>query len=296
MVVRSALAEKPLFRSLVAIAVAVMLLFIPCLPLVSFRGADRVTILDVGEGDGILIQDRFGCSVLVDGGPDERKIIAKLQSRRIRRLDLAVSSHPHSDHLTGLVAALREMPVGRVLDGGAGRGSGGAYEEFLRLVREKKIKRTIAREGQVITVSPDLWLEVLYAPRDLRGLPKNLNDCSVVMVAHLAGTRILLTGDIESTGQQTLLGLHPDLSCDVLKVPHQGARNAATPELIDSCKPRVGVISVEKDNPYGHPSARSVGLMRARGTSVFRTDRDGDIMLSVASGRIGVTTGSAKMR
>ena len=293
-IARRAKRGAPLLRPVALLTSAVLLMLVPSLPIVGFRASDRVTFLDVGQGDAVLIQDRYGAAVLVDGGPDERTIMSKLQSRGITHLDLAVCSHPHSDHLAGLVEVLREMPVGRLMDAGVDPGSSGVYSELLKVVRQKRIPRTVAREGQSVTVSPGINMEVVYAPEGLQDAPENINDCSVVMIADLEGARVLLPGDIESTGQQELLGSHPDLSCDVLKVPHQGARNAATPELLDSCRPSLAVISVEKGNRYGHPSARSLSLLGDRGIGVFRTDEQGDITISVANGKMGVTTGAGE--
>ena len=174
--------------------------------------------------------------------------------------------------------------------GGVAENSSGTYREFLDLLERKQIARTIAREGQILTVSNDLRLEVVYAPKDLRDLPENINDWSLVIVAHLEGASVLLTGDIEATGQQSLLGFHPDLNCEILKVPHQGAANATTSGLLDACKPEMGVISVAKGNQYGHPSRQAFGLLKDRGAEVLRTDLNGDITLSVTGDRIGVAT------
>jgi len=281
---------RRLFHPMVAFLVAALILFIPCARLPGFMARDRIVTLDVGEGDAILIQDRFGGTVLVDGGPDERKIIGKLEARGIRRLELVVCSHPHSDHSSGLVEVLREIPVGRLLDPGLRKDATGDYRELLETAEKKNIPRTIAREGQVLTVSKGIRLEVLYAPRDLPEIPDNLNNCSIVIMADLVGTRALLTGDIEADAQIELLELHPGLSCTILKIPHQGAANASEPRFLDSCRPALALISVERGNRYGHPSDRCLDMLRDHRIGVLRTDRHGDIEVSVENGRIGVTT------
>lgn len=283
---------RTLFRPLVAFLLAFLILFIPFAPLPAFSAPDRIVALDIGEGDAILIQDRSGGSVLVDGGPDERKIMQKLEEHGVRHLDLVVSSHPHNDHASGLVEVLREIPVGRLVDPGLGRDATEAYRELLETAEERRIPRTIAREGQVFSISEDIRLEVLYAPRDLTGVPDNLNNCSVVIMAELDGTRALMTGDIEVDAQKVLEELHPDLSCNILKIPHQGARNASNPEFVDACRPMLALISVEESNRYGHPSARCLSMLKDRGIGVLRTDQCGDIEVSVENGRIGVTTGN----
>jgi competence protein ComEC len=253
----------------------------------TFSSADRVIAFDIGEGDAILLQDHCGGTVLVDGGPDEKKVLKKLHERGVGKIDVVVASHPHSDHLAGLLGVLREVPVGRLLEPGV-TPADGIYAKLLRLARQKSIPCTAAREGGVIKVSDATELDVLYAPGAVRGTNDDpVNDSSAVVMARVAGARVLLMGDIEEEGQAVLLGLHPDVGCDILKVPHQGAANAATPGLYDSAHPRVALISVQRGNRYGHPSARCLDLLEERGIRVFRTDEEGDIELSVGRGKIG---------
>lgn len=278
-----------MFRPLVVVACSVLLAVAPAFTAVTVRSPNRITVLDVGQGDAILIQDRSGAVALIDGGPDERLILAKLRSRGVRKIDVMVSSHPHADHITGLVEVLRELPVGLLLDSGVPAETS-TYDELLEVVRRNRVPRRPAREGQVIEVSPWLRLEVIFEP-GLSPDRENLNNCSVVVMVHLDGAKALLTADLEREGQRVMLGLHPDLSCDVLKVPHQGAWDAALPQLVESARPALGVISVGEDNTYGHPSEKHLEMLEERAVKVLRTDESGDIEISVESGRIGVATG-----
>lgn len=285
---------RNIFVPLVSVLAAALLVMVPCIPVLPAT-SESITVLDVGQGDAILIRDRAGGAVLVDGGPDERKIIEKLKSLRVNKLDLVVLSHPHADHAAGLSAVLREMPVGRLLYGGLPPSGNGAYSQLLNTASDKHVPRTVAREGQDIVVSSGIDLEVLYAPRDRNPDPENLNNASVVVMARLEDTRVLLTGDIEAEAQKSLIESRPDISCDVLKVPHQGARNAATRELMDSCRPKLAVISVEKDNRYGHPSSLCLKLLKDRRVSTLRTDKNGDIRISTRNGKMAVVTGKGSL-
>jgi len=123
-----------------------------------------------------------------------------------------------------------------------------------------------------------------------RGGKVDLNNCSVVVMVNLDGASVLLAADLEIEGQRVMMGFHPDLSCDVLKVPHQGAMDAALQEFIESTDPQLGVVSVGKDNSYGHPSKQHVEMLENRGIKVLRTDIMGDIEITVDRGRIGVAT------
>lgn len=280
-----------LFRPAVCLGLAVLLVLFACFPVLRTGNSGApVSVMDVDEGDAVLLHDARGGVVLVDGGPDADTIIAKLRSRGISRIDLMVLTHPHSDHAAGLVEVMRTMPVGRLVEPGLPPGGAGVYHDLLDLAREKSVPVTAGREGQVIEVDPLVRLEVLYAPASLDTVPENLNDCSIVSMAYIQGMRVLLCGDIESTGQKTLLGCHPDLDCDVIKIPHQGAANAATRELLEAARPRLATISVGRHNTFGHPSARCLSLLASRGVTFFRTDLSGDIEISCRNGRITVKT------
>ena len=292
LVIRAVRVKRPLFAPLVAVALSMSLVLVGFLPFPSLHSCETVTALDVEEGDAILIKDSTGAVVLVDGGPDERKILKKLQEKGVRRLDLAILSHPHADHMAGLAAVLREIPCGMLVDADLPTGSLPGRDDLLDVAANKKVRRVIAREGEQIEVSKRTSLEVLYPPA--KGITKaaNANDCSLVIMARVGEVGILLPGDIEATGQKALLAAHPDLSCGVLKVPHQGASNAATPELLDAADPALALISVEKGNKYGHPSARCLALLSERGVKVMRTDLEGDAEVSISGGRIGIAASS----
>jgi len=98
----------------------------------------------------------------------------------------------------------------------------------------------------------------------------------------------LLTGDLEADAQKTLLRDNPSMACDVIKIPHQGAANAATAELLDASRPALATISVGRDNEFGHPSGKCLDLLAARGVKVARTDKCGDIVITMGNGRIGM--------
>jgi competence protein ComEC len=287
LLVKRARRKGPLFGPMVCAFAAMALIVFPALLPPALGARDRVTALDVGEGDAILIQDRFGSSVLIDGGPDPHAIVEKLSRRGVSRIDLVISSHPHADHLNGLVQVMREIPVDRLLYPGM-HGDSAAYRELLDIASEKRVPTSVASEGQVISVSRATELEVLYAGTGTPIEPDDENNQSLVAMATIDGARVLLAGDIEAAGQKVLLGFHPDLKCDVLKIPHQGADNAATNGLFDSCRPEVALISVEKGNSYGHPAPGCLRKLSDRGIRVLRTDMSGDIELSVGSGRIGL--------
>ncbi len=277
---------RGMFAPAAACALAVFLALATCLPTPG-AAADRVVILDVGEGDAILLTDSTGAAVLIDGGPDERLLRRKLDDRGVRKLDLVVLSHPHADHAAGLAGVAESMPVGRILEPGVPSLSAD-YRRLKEASDTRHIPRTKGREGLYLRVSEATALEVLYAPEDSQAEAGDLNECSLVILARLSGMKVLLCGDIGPDGIKALLGTHPDLESDVLKVPHHGASESASPELLSATRPLVAAISAGEDNSFGHPSRRCVKMLEARGIPVARTDRDGDIVVSVSRGRIGL--------
>jgi len=277
-----------LFPVILSLGIAVTLVLTSIMPVPFARKADRLVIMDVGEGDAALFIDRSGSVVLVDGGPRDGKIISKLRNYGVSKIDLIVASHPHTDHIAGLVSVVDEFPVGRLIDSGFPNKSCPAYNELLDKVHKASIPRTIAREGDFIRISDTTEIEILYAPSELDYVPENPNNLSIVMMLKSGDFRILFTGDIEQEGQDELLKFHPDLNCDVLKVPHQGAADAVTESLIEASDPEICAISVGRNNKYGHPSRKALRIMEEEGSMIFRTDRDGDIEISPSNGRISV--------
>lgn len=284
-----------LFHPMVAVTISLAIMLAPLAPIAWRASEDTMTVLDVGQGDAILLEDHAGACVLVDGGPDGRNVLKKLEKRGVRRIDLVILSHAHADHVTGLIDVVRCLPVGRIIESGTGGKGSEAYSEFLSVAKARDVPRTLAREGQVVELSDSTSIEVLHAG-ELRwpgsgDACENLNDCSVVVMVKIGGSKALLAGDIEADGQLEMIGFHPEISCDVLKVPHQGAADAMTRELMEACRPAVALVSVGKQNLYGHPSKECLALSKEYGARLFRTDRDGDIEVSFAGDRITVRTG-----
>jgi len=280
-----------------AVALSALVLLSPLVPLTrAGQGGDTLTVLDVGQGDSMLARDRTGACVLVDGGPDGELLLRKLAERGVARLDLVVLSHAHEDHAAGLVDVVRSLPVGTLVHSGIMGGEGASSRELIASARSRGVRVAEVAEGSVVKVSESTSLEVVHPGQgcaDVGGGQgcENLNDCSLVALLRMQGGTALLAGDVESGGQVRMTGFHPDLDCDVLKVPHQGAADASTREMVEACRPEIAVISVGAKNSYGHPSARCLEILGEYGARLFRTDRDGDVELRMAGDRITVKTG-----
>ncbi len=234
-------------------------------------GGLRVSVLDVGQGDAILLQPRGAPAVLVDGGPPGDGIAAELRAAGVAQLGAAVVTHDQSDHAGGIRELFGEMPVGRLLYAVLGRAT-------LAEARIQGVPTRRLAEGSELR-SGRLRLDVLWPPPELlagshRGEDPNL--LAVVMLARWRRFSMLLTADAEA--EATPLDPGP---IDVLKVAHHGSDDAGLDALLDRTRPSLAVISVGAGNPFGHPTPATLATLAAHGVRTLRTDRDGTVVLDV---------------
>ena len=260
----------------------------------------RVSILDVGQGDAILVEGSRGGRLLVDGGPDPDRLLVALD-RRIppwdRRIDAVVLSHPHEDHVAGLALLLERYHVDRVFEPGM-RGPGPGYSAWLRDLAGpgSPIRLTIAA-GDRLAVD-EIDLRVLWPIRgQVPLLPPDggtgINNVSIVLLGHVGERRFLLMGDVEESIDPSLLA--DDLPhVDLLKVAHHGSKTATTQPFVDAVRPTVAVASAGAGNPYGHPAKSTLDRLAASGARVLRTDRDGTVVAGFEPGGMTVHTEGAR--
>ena len=266
-----------------------------CVLLVLVNGARpdgrlHVTVLDIGQGDAILLQGPSGGRMLIDTGPDPDRLLTLLDQRVPvwdRRLDLVVLTHPHEDHVGGLALLLDRYRIGEIVEPGM-IGPGPGDQAYRRRLAE------LGRESRVVAAGDRLWLDGIRLDVDWprRGeVPLRpadggtaINNVSIVLELHFGARRMLFTGDVEQ-------GIDPYLlaegiaereggTLDVLKVAHHGSGTATTDAFVESMNPRVAIVSAGWGNPYGHPSPRTVERLEENGARLFRTDLDGSVEIS----------------
>jgi competence protein ComEC len=248
-----------------------------------------VVFFDVGQGDAALVRSPGGVAILIDGGPDPLAVATKLAALGVHRLDLMVATHPHADHLAGLPAVLRRVPVALVVDPGCA-GSSPFYRDFLATVRDLRAPFRHPRPGDMLTVG-DLRLAVLGPAACAHGTDSDPNNDSMVLRLTDGRDTVLFPGDAEAPEQQQILASEaPELSAPLLKVPHHGG-DTSLPEFLAAVHARVAVISVGQPNRYGHPNPHLVSLLGADGMRVFRTDRSGDLTVRFAGEALEVSAG-----
>jgi competence protein ComEC len=275
-------------RPLVLAAAIAVMSFMVVLPRVQAGAAAappglRITFLDVGQGDATLIQRR-SAAILVDTGPPDGPILARLRHAGVRRLDLLVVTHAQADHDGGAAAVLKALPVALVLDGRDGaRDRPGA--RMAAEAARRHVRLVAGRAGQVLRVGGVtvrvLWPEPASAQAKAGTDP---NQRAIVAEADADGVRTLLTADAESDVLDRL-----DLGgVDVLKVSHHGSADPGLPALLERLKPRLAGIEVGRHNFYGHPAPATVRALRAGGATIVRTDRDGSVRVEPVGGALRV--------
>ena len=275
-------------RRVLAAAVAIVALVAVGWKLVPDRPAPpptglRVSFLDVGQGDSILVQTPQA-AMLVDQGPPEAGLAAQLRGLGVRHLALLVLTHPQRDHIGGAADVLDHVRVDTVFDP---RLPAESADETAALAaaRNHGVRVVTARSGRRYRLGR-LIVDVLW-PDDAGSPGEDPNEHAVVLLLTYGKVDVLLTADAEAN-VTTRLRL-PEL--EVLKVAHHGSADPLLPALLETTRPRVAVISVGKGNDYGHPTPSTLhDLAAAPGLEVYRTDLDGRVTLESDGERMQVTT------
>lgn len=252
----------------------------------------RVTFLDVGTGDAILVQAPGNRNLLIDGGGTydgrfdvgARVVAPVLWDRYIRRLDLVALTHPHPNHARGLVSVLRLFPTDHLLTNGTPL----EYDylrDLLAAAERWNTQHHTALSGRREWRWGNLRLTVLSPPSPAEQVrmpwnPKSENDRSLVMLLQYGEVRILLTGDIQHATEHWLAVHRDDLRADVMQVPHHGSKTSTLPDFVRRVQPRDGIISLGAGNPYGHPHPRVLNTLDEQRVRVWRTDIHGAVTVS----------------
>lgn len=228
--------------------------------------------LNVGQGDAILITTPEQNHILIDGGPDGSVLneLPKVMPYMFSKIDLLILTHPHSDHVAGLVDVLDRYEVGAVLLNPVDYNSK-VYGAFLEKIQGLKIYAARADEDFRFG---DTDIDVLY-PFESGEWNANANNQSVVLMVSQGGHKILLPGDAEKEEEAKLVGY--DLGADVLKAGHHGSRTSSS--VLDKIMPTIMVISSGVGNKYGHPHQETLDKAKELGVEVLRTDTEGTVSI-----------------
>ena len=266
---------------------ALMMGFIGMCLLTKYPIKETITVVDIGQGDSIFLQDRFNQhTILIDTGGKiefmkekkwqkgtkkhnaESNLIPYLKSIGVGKIDTLVVTHTDADHIGDLLTVLANIPVQKIV---VSQGSL-TNKKFVAVLKQTKTTIQVAEVGQQFPIF-DSYLEILY-PK-LPGDGKN-ND-SLVLYGVFYQTKFLFTGDLESEGEATLLNSYPLLSVDVLKAGHHGSKTSSAKTFIKTIKPKIALISCGLNNRYRHPNQETLDTFQSNQIAVYRTDRQGAI-------------------
>lgn len=259
-----------------------------------------VTFFDVGHGDAVFIRSPGGQTMLIDGGRrsryvdyGERVIQPFLMRSGIRKIDAVLLTHPHSDHLGGLLTILEEFDVDRILDSGLSYQSF-LYDAYMTLVENKGIPRCMVRAGDIIEGFDPLRLVVLH-PTDEYATPDGwapygLNNGSVVLRLNYGTVSFLFLADVEHEVDRALLKRRNLLKTTIVKVPHQGSATSSSKEIIAAISPSFAIVSVAFENQFGHPAEEVVQRYAECGAVLYRTDRHGAVIVETDGEEIEMRT------
>lgn len=249
----------------------------------TFRVPDylEVDFLDVGQGDAELIQTPFGQNILIDGGPGDKALVSLGRALPWwdRKIDLMILTHPHDDHVTGLIEVLKRYEVKKILYTGVIH-TAPNYIAWLETVRDKKIKLTIIDRPQTIELGENCRLEIIYPNKSLLGRTvENLNNSSIIARLVYKENKFLFMGDAEEVVEKELLEQKTDLKADVIKIGHHGSTTSTSEDFLWAVRPVIAVIEVGAENEFGHPNARIIKRLENIGVEILRTDLLGNIRL-----------------
>ena len=249
----------------------------------------QVTVLDVGQGDAILIEAPGGQDILVDGGPGSAVLrgLGDELAWNDRSIDAIVLTHPQADHMYGLIDVLDRYDVRRVLAGPGVQPSPG-FTAFASASAREGLQIETAAAGMSLDLGDGVRLD-LIAPGAVEAQDRELNNTGVVIRLTWHDVSFLLTADIEEPAEDALLATGQDLHATVLKVPHHGSRTSSTRAFLDAVQPSVSVVSSGKDNQFGHPAPDVVDRLDDYG-AVYNTAESGAVHFETDGERLWLST------
>ena len=246
----------------------------------------RVSFLDVGQGDAILIQTPSGKSMLIDGGPTNVVLekIAHEMSYFDNDIDVIVATHPDADHITGLIPVLEKYKISTMVISPA-EGSTKIVDDLTSHIVAEHTDTHVARSGDSIDFHDGVIAKILYPRASYVGKKSDTNDASVSMVITYGDESFLLTGDLPSKEESKLLNEDLPKHITVYKVGHHGSKYSSGEQLLTYIKPEYAVVSAGKDNKYGHPNIETIDRLQKYAQEILSTIDRGTISF-IADGRM----------
>ena len=248
-------------------------------------GLLHIIFYNVGQGDGVLIKTPTGEAILIDGGPNEQIIYSLSEDFSIfkRKIDIGIVSHPHADHITGFIEVFRRFYFGSIYINDLEYQTPEVETLKEELQKNHKFSRKLT-SGESIHVK-DVSLEAVW-PQPNYTCTDDINECSIVLRLDYQNFCAYFMGDVSHEVQGNIKDLK---QCEIIKIAHQGAKNAVDENFIKKVKPKFGIVSVGKNN-YGHPSSETLEILKLYNIKALRTDELGDIEIITDGQKYNIIT------
>mgnify|MGYP004535004273 CR=1 FL=1 len=294
--------KAKLISILSAVVLALILIFKPellqgVIDSVTAANAEGVyaAFIDVGQGDSIFLRSPNGKTMLVDAGtPDSFESIQNVLSEEgVTKLDVVVMTHPHSDHMGSMKRVIDNYDIGTFYMPDAVNTTS-SFDRMLSALEKKKVKTKVIWGSAKTTINWDGDVEVrVLSPIKGADYQDNLNDMSVVIKVTYGETSLLLTGDAESYAEELMIASEKELlQADVLKIGHHGSSTSSSQAFLDAVQPKAVVISLGKNNDYGHPHRETMQRLKKLGTEIYRTDELGTVRMLFTEREVRLLKGS----
>ena len=240
-----------------------------------------VFFFDVGQGDAIFVESYDGTQILIDGGPPNRilPLIGKRMSYFDKYIDVVVLTHPHADHVSGLIEVLEKYNIGMLIESGVDYHTAEA-KTFEKLIKEKNIKTVIIGHPVDLNFYNNAVLRFIYPEESFSGKTlKNVHDSALISEIDFEGKKILLMSDAEKNVEKRLVREGKISDIDVLKTGHHGSKTSTSESFLNAVHPSYAVIEVGAKNTYGHPHPTVLDRLANHNIPYYRTDTNGRIEL-----------------
>lgn len=250
------------------------------------KGILEVHFIDVGQGDSILIE-ADNTTMLIDAGENNMgtTVVDYLKNHGVDELDYVIGTHPHSDHIGGLDYVINHMTVDQVVMPDVVHTTK-TYEDVLDAISEKGLTITAPKVGDEYRLGPASFTIIAPGSSDY----EDLNDYSIGIKLTYKNSSFLFAGDAGIRSEEEMLTCGIDLKSDVLKISHHGSEYSSEAAFLDAVQPEYAVISVGKDNDYGHPHTATLQALNDRGIKLYRTDEQSNIVFTTDGITISVNS------
>ena len=252
-------------------------------------GPLKVHFIDVGQGDSILIQTPDGKTMLIDGGPKSSgpSLVSYLKKLGITKINVMVATHPHEDHIGGLIDVINNFAVDNIIDSGNSHTTV-TFKDYLNAIKTNNINFVVPDLGQEFDIGQNIKMKILGPV----SVTDDLNNSSIVIKVTYGSTSFLFAGDAQNQEENQILSKGYDLSSQVLKVGHHGSASSSSINFLKAVNSTIDIISCGKNNSYGHPDDQTLKTLTSINAVIYRTDLAGSLIIESDGDNINVTQGS----